>query len=78
VIPAEALIFNQQGMQVAVVRSGEQVHMQPVEIFRDFGTSVELRDGLRGGEEVVLNPPSDLEDGSKIETTKKHLGQRIS
>ena len=66
IVPAEALIFNQQGLHVAVVENEERVRMKPVSIYRDFGASVELADGLEDGDQIVLNPPSSLRDGSKI------------
>ncbi len=66
VLPDEALVFNAQGMQVAVVRPDETIEMRTVSIYRDFGTSVEVRDGLSGGERLVLSPPADLGQGSKV------------
>lgn len=65
-VSAEALTFSQQGLQVAVVDSDQTVRMKTVTIYRDFGKTVELRDGLDAGEEVVLSPPSTLHDGSKV------------
>jgi hypothetical protein len=38
-----------------------------VTISRDFGTAAELRDGLAGGESMVLNAPTELTDGSKVQ-----------
>ncbi len=64
-LPAEALIFNAQGLQVAVVQDDE-IHLQPISIYRDLGKSVELRDGLNGGEQVVSNPPVDLTEHTKV------------
>ncbi len=66
VLPDEALIFNAQGMQVAVVQPDQTIAMRTVSIYRDFGTSVEVRDGLAGGERLVLSPPANLEQGSKV------------
>ncbi len=66
-VPAEALIFNAQGLHVAVVGDDGIVHMRAVAVYRDFGTSLELRDGLNGGEQVILNPPVSLDDGSKVQ-----------
>ncbi len=66
IVPAEALIFNQKGLQVAVVENDDSVRMKPVSIYRDFGSSVELVDGLQDGDQVVLSPPSSLREGSKI------------
>ena len=34
---------------------------------RDFGTSVEVNQGLREGEQVILNPSVDLAEGSKVQ-----------
>jgi HlyD family secretion protein len=66
VVPAEALIFNQGGLRVAVINDDKSIHLQPVTIYRDFGSSLELSDGLRGGENVVLNPPTSLQEGGKV------------
>ncbi|MCJ2014310.1 efflux RND transporter periplasmic adaptor subunit [Methylobacterium sp. J-076] len=65
-IPAEALIFDAAGTQVAVVQPDDTVQLRPITIARDLGTWLELRSGLKGGETVVLNPPADLHDGSRV------------
>ena len=67
VVPAESLVFNQRGTQVAVSRDDGTVAWRSVKIRRDLGTTVELSQGLEGGEEIVLSPPADLRDGQKIE-----------
>lgn len=64
-VPADAVIFNEKGLQVAVVKDGK-VHLQKIAIARDFGTSVEVRDGLQPGEQVILNPAVDLAEGHKV------------
>jgi RND family efflux transporter MFP subunit len=64
-VPADAVIFNEKGLQVAVVRDGA-VHLQKITIARDFGTSVEVREGIKPGDQVILNPVVDLADGRKV------------
>jgi len=64
-IPANAIIFNHDGLQVAVVQNGI-VHMQKISVARDLGTQVEVRDGVKAGDQVVLNPTVDLMDGSRV------------
>jgi RND family efflux transporter MFP subunit len=64
-VPADAIIFNENGLQVALVRNGV-VQLQKISIARDFGKQVEVRQGLRQGDLVVLNPMVDLADGSKV------------
>ncbi|MDR7038273.1 RND family efflux transporter MFP subunit [Methylobacterium sp. BE186] len=66
-VPAEALVFNQGGTQVAVARDDGRAEWRKVHIRRDFGRSVELDQGLSGDERVVLSPPADLRDGQAIE-----------
>ena len=62
VVPSNAILFNAGGLRVAVVE-GEKVKLRQVTIYRDFGQTLELRDGLQGGERIVLEPPADLTEG---------------
>jgi multidrug efflux pump subunit AcrA (membrane-fusion protein) len=66
IVPADAVIFNQYGLHVAAVQNGA-VHMQEITIARDLGREVEVLKGVENGEEVILNPRADLEDGSKVQ-----------
>jgi RND family efflux transporter MFP subunit len=66
VVPAGAIVFNGAGLRVATVEGDDTIKMHDVAIYRDFGTSVELRNGLVGGERVVINPPTNLQDGAKV------------
>ncbi len=66
VVPAEALLFNADGMRVAEVDDQGKIRLRPVSIYRDYGTTVELRDGLQGGERVALTPPADIADGQQV------------
>jgi RND family efflux transporter MFP subunit len=65
-VPADALIFNRDGMQVAVVSNGE-AEMRTVRVKRDLGTRVEVDSGIKAGDEVILNPPVTLVHGSKVQ-----------
>jgi RND family efflux transporter MFP subunit len=66
VLPAEAIIFNRDGMQVAVVKDGK-AEIRKLRVTRDLGTSVEADAGVRAGDQVILNPPITLLDGSKVQ-----------
>jgi RND family efflux transporter MFP subunit len=65
VIPAEALLFNRNGLQAAVVADGK-ADIRNVRVARDLGTRVEVDAGLRAGERVILNPPITLVNGSQV------------
>lgn len=64
-IPAGALIFNQNGQQVAVAEDGV-ARLQKITVFRDLGTEIEVRDGVNAGDRVILNPAVDLRDGDRV------------
>ncbi len=64
-VPSEAIIFNADGLSVAVVEGGV-ARIHPVTVVRDFGTTVEVSAGVKDGDQVILNPPVDLTDGRKV------------
>jgi RND family efflux transporter MFP subunit len=65
-VPAEAIIFNGGGMQVAIVRDGK-AEFHKVNVKRDLGTRVEVDTGVNAGDQVILNPPVNLVDGSRVD-----------
>jgi RND family efflux transporter MFP subunit len=66
VVPAEAIIFNRDGLQVAVVNNGK-AEIRKVRVTRDLGTQVEVDTGVKPGDRVILNPPVNLVEGSKVQ-----------
>jgi RND family efflux transporter MFP subunit len=64
-VSADAMIFNENGLQVAEVENG-QVHLHKVTVARDLGKQVEISSGVKAGDQVILNPSVDLADGSKV------------
>jgi RND family efflux transporter MFP subunit len=66
IVPSEAIVFNRDGLNVAVVENGV-AHIHRVTVVRDFGTTVEVSAGVKDGDQVILNPPVDLTDGHKVE-----------
>ena len=64
-LDANALIYDADGLRVAVVKN-DHAQFVPVRIVRDFGAEVEIGQGLRGGESVILNPPAVLKDGGTV------------
>lgn len=65
IVPAAAIGFNDNGLYVLVAEGGV-AHQRKITLTRDLGTEVEVSDGVQAGNEVVLNPPVDLGDGSKL------------
>jgi RND family efflux transporter MFP subunit len=65
IVPSEAVVFNRSGLSVAVVENGV-VRVRKLTVVRDRGTSVEVSDGVKDGDQVILNPPVDLVDGQTV------------
>jgi RND family efflux transporter MFP subunit len=65
IVPASAIIFNQNGMQVAVVEDGV-ARLHKIAITTDYGTEVEVNEGVTDGDKVILQPPVNLADGDKV------------
>ncbi|WP_300163848.1 efflux RND transporter periplasmic adaptor subunit [Solidesulfovibrio sp.] len=72
-VPSEAVIFNKAGMQVVVVQNGV-ARIRKIAVVRDFGTEVEVGEGVKAGDKVVLNPPVDLADGGKVQVDQPSAG----
>ena len=66
IVPASAIIFNQNGMQVAVVENGV-AHLRKIAITTDSGTEVEVNEGVKDGDKVILQPPVNLADADKVQ-----------
>ena len=65
-VPASALLFRPEGVQVATINSANRVALQTVRLGRDFGTRVEVRTGLTGRERVVTNPNDAIAPGDSV------------
>jgi RND family efflux transporter MFP subunit len=65
-LPANTLLFRSEGMQVGVVDTGGRVEIHTVRLGRDFGQTVEIVDGVKAGDHVIMNPPDSLASGMTV------------
>lgn len=65
-LPANTLLFRSEGTQVGVVDSGGRVEVRTVRLGRDFGQSVEIVEGVKAGDHVIMNPPDALASGMTV------------
>jgi RND family efflux transporter MFP subunit len=66
-IPSDALIARGKGAEVAVVRADHTVHLQKVEVGRDYGDRLEVIGGLRVGDIIIPNPTDVVREGLKVQ-----------
>jgi len=65
-VPAQALIVRSDGAQVGIVKPDGTVHLQKVEIGRDYGDRVEIVQGLAEGTIILATPGDAAQEGAKI------------
>jgi len=66
-IPVNALLFRSEGLRAAVVDADHKVHLRALTIGRDYGTTLEVLQGLSASDFIVLNPADSLEDGQIVQ-----------
>jgi multidrug efflux pump subunit AcrA (membrane-fusion protein) len=73
VVPANALLFRREGLQVGVVRDGkaELVRVTPG---HDYGDSMEILSGLQPTDDVILSPSDSLTSGTAVEISSLKMG----
>ncbi|MFZ0815563.1 MAG: efflux RND transporter periplasmic adaptor subunit [Candidatus Sulfotelmatobacter sp.] len=75
-VPVNAMLFRAQGAQVAVVGPGGKVQLRPINIGRDYGTTLEVLGGVSPTDQVVINPSDSLEDGQQVNVAQPPRGQQ--
>ena len=65
-IPTSALMFRENGLQVATIGPGDKIELKPVILGRNLGTEVEVVKGLTLSDRVVNSPPDSLAAGDQV------------
>jgi len=65
-IPVNTMLFRAEGPRVAVVGPGNNVQLRPINIGRDYGTTLEILGGVSPTDQIVVNPADSLEDGQQV------------
>jgi RND family efflux transporter MFP subunit len=74
VVPANALLFRREGLQVGVVRDGkaELVRVTPG---HDYGVSMEILSGLQPTDDLILSPSDSLTSGTPVHIGGSKMGE---
>lgn len=65
-VPVNALLFRSEGLRAVVITADHKTHLQRLVIGRDYGNTLEVVDGLKPDDWIVLNPADSLEDNQKV------------
>jgi RND family efflux transporter MFP subunit len=66
-IPTAALSIRDGAPRIGVLGSDNTVTYRSIDLGRDYGAEVEVIDGLKAGETVVLHPGDDVPDGTPVD-----------
>jgi RND family efflux transporter MFP subunit len=66
VVPVNALLFRSEGLRAVAVDANHRTHLKPLTIGRDYGTTLEVLQGLDASDWIVLNPADSLEEGQEV------------
>jgi len=70
-VPSNTLLFRSEGLRVALLNAQNHIHLQPVTIGRDFGSTVEITEGLDAHSRIVLSPSDSLAENQSVKIAKK-------
>lgn len=65
-LPANCLLIRAEGPQAAVVGQNNHVQLHALKLGRDFGSTVEIIDGIKAEDRVILNPPDAITEGAEL------------
>jgi RND family efflux transporter MFP subunit len=65
-VPVNALLFRAEGLRAVIVDSDHKTHLQPLQIGRDYGTTLEVLQGLAAADWIVVNPADSLDEGQQV------------
>jgi RND family efflux transporter MFP subunit len=65
-VPVNALLFRSEGLRAVIVDANHKTHLKSLSVGRDYGTSLEVLQGLEASDWIVLNPADSLEEGQEV------------
>jgi len=72
-VPVNALLFRSEGLRAVVVNADHHIHLQALTIGRDYGTALEVVQGLNAGDWIVLNPADSLDEGQLVNVKEANV-----
>ena len=75
-VPVNAMLFRAEGPRLAVVDENHKIQLRPINIGRDYGTSLEILGGVSTEDKIVINPPDSLQEGQEVNIASVQPGQQ--
>jgi RND family efflux transporter MFP subunit len=75
-VPVNALLFRAEGLRAVIIDENHKTHLQALTIGRDYGTTLEVLQGLKATDWIVLNPADSLEEDMPVNVKQAKLAAR--
>jgi RND family efflux transporter MFP subunit len=75
-VPVNALLFRSEGLRAVTIDSDHKVRLRPLTIGRDYGTTLEVLQGLNADDWIVINPADSLDEGQPVNV--KQINQKAA
>ena len=69
-IPTSALIFRENGPQLAILVPGDKVELRSIKLGRNLGVEFEVLAGLSATDQVINSPPDSLSQDEQVRVVK--------
>src|SRR6476661_8832980 len=73
-LPNNTLLFRAQGLQVGVVKPDNSVDLRDIKVGRDFGTTIQVVQGVTPSDKVIVNPSDSLTTGTMVRVAASPAG----
>ncbi len=74
-LPSSALMFRDNGMQVATLGANNRVVIKPITISRDLGNVVQIATGITKDDKIINNPPDSLAQGDQVDVAPAQVAK---
>ncbi len=74
-VPASAIFYRDNEMNVATIGATNKVAIKKIEIARDLGVEIEISSGIAATDRVINNPPESLADGDVVKLSSEENAQ---
>ncbi|WP_244441319.1 MULTISPECIES: efflux RND transporter periplasmic adaptor subunit [Methylosinus] len=78
VIPSSALVFQEDGAQVAVVSDDNRIHFKSIGVGKIMDAAIEVIDGLTKDDRIVNNPSAALLEGDEVRVVQPAPGYDLA
>jgi RND family efflux transporter MFP subunit len=76
-LPTTALLFRQEGLQVATADASNHIVLKDIHLARENGAVVEVNAGISATDRVVDNPPDAIQNGEAVRIAASNAGAHL-